>query len=72
VQGGSPRPPARAAIDSRTRLIAEALRTEDRIAGGHREGAALSVERRLSDVFKAELGYRYGRETAAHSPALAP
>ena len=59
-----------AAIDDRTRLIGEALRTEDRITEGHREGASLSAERRLSRVFLGELGYRYGRETAAAASAL--
>ncbi|HTC24145.1 MAG TPA: hypothetical protein VK688_07275, partial [Gemmatimonadales bacterium] len=59
-----------AALDRRTRLIAEALRTEDRIAGGHREGASFSVERRLTELLKAELGYRYGRETAAPASPL--
>jgi uncharacterized repeat protein (TIGR01451 family) len=52
-----------AAINQRTRLLGEALRTEDRVFGGHRDGASLAVERRLSDVFRAELGYRYGHET---------
>ena len=58
-----------ATIDPRTRLFGEALRTEDRITEGHRDGAALSVERRLSRVFLGELGFRYGHETdTAASP----
>ena len=57
-------------IDERTRLLGEALRTEDRIGGGHREGALIAVERRLSRVFTGEVGYRYGRETVSPASAL--
>jgi uncharacterized repeat protein (TIGR01451 family) len=59
-----------ATIDARTRLIGEALRTEDRITEGHREGASFSVERRLSRTFLGELGYRYGHETDTSASQL--
>jgi uncharacterized repeat protein (TIGR01451 family) len=57
-------------IDERTRLLGEALRTEDRVGGGHREGALLAVERRLNRIFTGELGYRYGRETVSPASPL--
>ncbi|MBL8995684.1 MAG: DUF11 domain-containing protein, partial [Gemmatimonadetes bacterium] len=51
-------------LDLKTRLRAEALRTEDRVTSGTRDGALLSVERSFSERFRAELGYRYANETA--------
>ncbi|MGH7645885.1 MAG: hypothetical protein ACREMR_09900, partial [Gemmatimonadales bacterium] len=51
-------------LDGRTRLLGEALRTEDVATGGRRDGALLGVERRFGERVTVELGYRYGRETA--------
>jgi hypothetical protein len=51
-----------ATLNARTRLLGEALRTEDNVAGGRRDGVLLGVERRLSPKLRAELGYRYAHE----------
>jgi hypothetical protein len=52
-------------IDERTRLLAEALHSEDRRTDGRRRGALVGLERRLSRTFRAELGYRWAEETVA-------
>ncbi|MCU0633560.1 MAG: hypothetical protein MUE41_01700 [Gemmatimonadaceae bacterium] len=60
-----------ASLTSRTRLIAEALRTEDLRTDGRRSGALLAVERRLGGALVAELGYRWADENGAPvSPVL--
>ncbi|MGE0552700.1 MAG: hypothetical protein AB7R55_04665, partial [Gemmatimonadales bacterium] len=58
-------------LDERTRLLGHALSTQDRRADGRRDGALLAVERRLGRDVRAEVGYRYGHETAAPADGLA-
>ncbi|MDH5233795.1 MAG: hypothetical protein OEW77_02475 [Gemmatimonadota bacterium] len=53
-----------------TRLLAEALRTQDRITGGQRDGASIGVERSFGARARAELGYRYANETATPASPL--
>ncbi len=48
-----------------TRLIAEALHTEDTRTDGRRDGALLSIEHRLSKRLVGELGYRWADENGA-------
>jgi hypothetical protein len=52
-------------LDRHTRILGEALRTEDVVVGGRRDGALLSIERRFGDRVLAEVGYRHGEETTA-------
>lgn len=52
-------------LEPRTRLIAEALHTEDTRTDGSRDGASLSIERRLTKQLVAEVGYRYAHENGA-------
>jgi uncharacterized repeat protein (TIGR01451 family) len=58
-------------LDSRTRLVGQALRTEDRRTQGRRDGALLAVERSFNRDTRLEVGYRYGSETAAPADTLA-
>jgi hypothetical protein len=51
-------------IDAKTRLLGEALRTEDAVTGGRRSGGMLSVERLMFDRLRVELGYRAAHETS--------
>ena len=51
-----------------TRLIGEAIRTESALLDGRRDGALLSIERRLSSSLTGEVGYRFAREAGALSP----
>ena len=57
-----------------TRLLGEAIRTESEFLDGRRDGALLSIERRLSAAWSAEVGYRYAREAGVSAPigGLAP
>ena len=52
-------------LNSRTRLIAEALRSEDTRTTGRRDGALLSLERRFTDRLVGEVGYRWADENGA-------
>ncbi len=54
----------RFALDGRTALTAEGVRTKDRITDGRRKGATAAVERRFGSKLLAELGYRWARESA--------
>ena len=58
---------ARANLGSDTRLITEAIRTEDLVGGGVRQGGQVGFERRLLEWLDAELGYRYTDEETAAS-----
>jgi uncharacterized repeat protein (TIGR01451 family) len=59
------------ALDAKTRVLAEALRTEDSRSGGRRSGALLGIERRLGAGLVGELGYRWADENGASvSPLL--
>lgn len=46
-------------INAKTKLKAEAVMSEDDTSNAERKGATLSLERKLSDIFTAELGLRY-------------
>lgn len=60
-----------AALTGRTRLLAEALRTEDERTGGRRTGALLALEQRLTRGLVVELGWRRAEENGAPvSPVL--
>lgn len=50
------------ALDGKTRLLAEALRTEDTRSKGRRSGALLGIERRLASGLVGEVGYRWADE----------
>ena len=54
-----------ATLNRRTRLIGEALRTEDTRTDGRRQGAALSIERRISRSVVGEFGYRWAHDNGA-------
>jgi uncharacterized repeat protein (TIGR01451 family) len=58
-----------AILDRRTRLFAEALRSEDRVTDGRRFGANLAVEREITQRLRVELGVRHAEETAAPASA---
>jgi uncharacterized repeat protein (TIGR01451 family)/fimbrial isopeptide formation D2 family protein len=51
-------------IDDKTRLKAEALRSEDTLTNGKRDGVLAAVERTLDNGLRIELGLRHARETA--------
>jgi uncharacterized repeat protein (TIGR01451 family) len=64
-----------ARLDDRTRLVGEALHTEDNVRDGRRDGVLLAFERQLTAAWRAEFGYRYAKEDGAQSPnqsALVP
>ena len=46
------------------RVIAEAIRSEDALTGGHREGAFLALEAKLAKALAVEVGLRHGKESA--------
>jgi len=52
-------------LDRHTRILGEALRTENITLGGRRDGALLTLERRFGDRIVAEVGYRHAEETTA-------
>jgi hypothetical protein len=52
-------------IDDKTRLRAEALRTEERATGGKRDGVQASVEKTFDNNIRAEIGLRHSEETSA-------
>jgi len=49
------------------RVVGEAIRSEDRLTGGHREGAFLALERKFGRRFAVEFGVRRAKESL--SPA---
>ncbi len=56
-------------LDEKTRLIGDALHTANNTANaGKRDGALLSVERDLNKAWRAELGYRYAKESGDYTP----
>ncbi|MCC6931569.1 MAG: DUF11 domain-containing protein [Gemmatimonadaceae bacterium] len=64
-----------ARLDSTTRLVGEALHTEDEVRGASRKGMLLALERQLNRAWRAEFGYRYAKEDGSVSPgqsALVP
>ncbi|MGI9628932.1 MAG: OmpA family protein, partial [Longimicrobiales bacterium] len=62
---------ARRILDHRTQLFSEAVRTESRLTAGYVQGATLGMERRLSEFFSAEVGYRWANRSGA-APLSAP
>jgi len=57
------------ALDAKSRLSAEVLRTANNTANdGQRTGALIAFERQLSAAWRAEFGYRYARQTGDFSP----
>jgi uncharacterized repeat protein (TIGR01451 family) len=57
------------ALGQQSRLLAEAIETEDLRTGGKRDGALVSLERTFAQAIRAEVGYRYAKETGAASAA---
>ena len=55
---------AKLKIDDLTNLKVEAIRSEDAITKGARDGALVVVERSLGENLNAEIGVRYFKETA--------
>ncbi|HMS03295.1 MAG TPA: hypothetical protein PKE51_09985, partial [Gemmatimonadaceae bacterium] len=55
----------RLTLGAQTRLLGEALRTEDLRTGGQRDGVLLAVERQLTRTFAAEVGYRWADQNGA-------
>ena len=51
-------------LDDKTRLIAEAIHTEDNATGGTRDGQLVAVERRFENNIRAEVGVRHSDESA--------
>jgi hypothetical protein len=52
-------------LDQQTRLIGEALRTEDSSTSGHREGFSAMLQRRMPHNLLVEFGVRHATETLA-------
>ena len=50
-------------LDAKTSILGDAIRTQDLVNNGVREGAQLSVQRKLSNRFTGEIGYRVAHET---------
>ena len=64
-----------ARLDSATRLVGEALHTEDTMRDASRNGMLLALERQLNRAWRAEFGYRYAKESGVVTPGqstLAP
>jgi len=51
------------ALDERTRIRGEWLRSESKSTGGSRDGALLALERQFGRQLRWEVGYRHGSET---------
>ncbi len=56
-------------VDSQTTVKAEALRTEDKVTGGSREGVILRAERAFDNGMRVEAGVRHSQETLAPAQA---
>ena len=52
-------------LNDKTRLKAEAIRSEDVVSNGHRDGALLTVEHNFTSTLIGEAGLRYSKETTA-------
>jgi len=59
-------------LSEQTRIIGEAIRTEDVRTDGRRDGALLAIERRLSKRIVAEIGYRWADENGASVTPVLP
>jgi uncharacterized repeat protein (TIGR01451 family) len=51
-------------LDDKTRLKAEALRSEDTLTNARRDGVLAAVERTLDNGLRLEVGLRHARETS--------
>jgi hypothetical protein len=56
--------------NSKTRMLGEALRTEDNITGGRRTGLLLGVERAFYERLRLEVGFRHASETGIPASPL--
>ena len=52
-------------LDSKTKLLGEAIHTEDSVNGGIRDGQLVAVERTFDNDIRAEVGIRHSKETTA-------
>ena len=52
-------------VNDKTRLKAEAIRSEDTVNNGHREGALLVVEHNFTSTLVGQAGLRYNKESSA-------
>ncbi len=52
-------------LNELTRLKAEAIRSEDSVSNGHRDGALVTVEHNFSSTLIGEAGLRYNKESTA-------
>jgi uncharacterized repeat protein (TIGR01451 family) len=50
-------------LNDKTRLKAEAIRSEDAVSNGHRDGALFTVEHNFTPTLIGEAGMRYNKET---------
>ncbi len=53
----------RIGLDANRRVLAEALRIEDRLVGGRRQGVSVGFEQDVGERFRWELGFRRSEET---------
>ena len=51
-------------LNEKTRLKAEAIRSEDAVSNAHRDGALLTVEHNFTSTLIGEAGMRYNKETS--------
>jgi uncharacterized repeat protein (TIGR01451 family) len=52
-------------LNDKTRLKAEAVRSEDVVSNGHRDGALFTVEHNFTPTLIGEAGVRYNKETTS-------
>lgn len=56
-------------LNEKTRLIGDALHTENNTAlEGKRDGALIAIEREFDKAWRGEFGYRYAKESGNYSP----
>jgi hypothetical protein len=56
-------------LDDKTRLMGDALHTENNTGlDGKRDGALIAIERQFDKAWRAEVGYRYAKESGNYSP----
>ncbi|MEP7380811.1 MAG: hypothetical protein ABI910_03950 [Gemmatimonadota bacterium] len=56
-------------LGEKTRLIGDALHTENNTAlSGKRDGALIAIERQFDKAWRGEFGYRYAKESGNYSP----
>jgi hypothetical protein len=57
-------------LDEKTRVIGEAVHTEDTVSGGKRDGLMVSTERSFENGLRLELGLRHARDSQAAAGAV--